>query len=382
MNADVLVIGGGLVGAAAALALSRCGLDVAMVERQPPQPATEWDARVYAVSPGNVRWLQSLGVWQQLDLQRVQPVHRMEIEGDAGGRLSFDAWQAHSDHLAVIVENRQLQLALWQGLAQTSVDLLCATPLTYVAGRDAVRVELDNGVQVTARLVLAADGAASWTRAQAGLSVQSRAYGQLGVVANFETEMAHHATASQWFRADGVLAWLPLPGQRMSMVWSTPTAQGESLLALSAAELCAAVAAAGGQRLGRLSLLTPARAFPLALGRAERMIAPRLLLVGDAAHTVHPLAGQGVNLGFRDVRELALQVAARRTLDDIGSAAFLRAVERARAEDVLLTQASCDGFDRLFNRAPSWLAPLRNQGMSWVDRLGGLKRQLMQQAMR
>ena len=382
MNVDVLVIGGGLVGAAAALALSRCGLDVAVVERQPPQPATEWDARVYAVSPGNVRWLQSLGVWQQLDLQRVQPVHRMEIEGDAGGRLSFDAWQAHSDHLAVIVENRQLQLALWQSLAQTSVDLLCATPLTYVAGRDAVRVELDNGVQVTARLVLAADGAASWTRAQAGLSVQSRAYGQLGVVANFETEMAHHATASQWFRADGVLAWLPLPGQRMSMVWSTPTAQGESLLALSAAELCAAVAAAGGQRLGRLSLLTPARAFPLALGRAERMIAPRLLLVGDAAHTVHPLAGQGVNLGFRDVRELALQVAARRTLDDIGSAAFLRAVERARAEDVLLTQASCDGFDRLFNRAPSWLAPLRNQGMSWVDRLGGLKRQLMQQAMR
>lgn len=381
---EAIIVGGGLVGAAAALALSRTGREVVLLEAQPPQlhPSLDddaWDARVYAISPGNVRWLESLGVWQRLPRERRQAVTRMDVRGDRGGQLLFDAYEAHSPALAWIVENRQLQAALWQALAEAGVRCIAARPLHYQAMPQYVDCQLDSGETLTARLLLAADGAGSWTRNQAGISVVRREYGQRGVVANFSCTRAHGGIARQWFSSSDILAWLPLPGQRMSMVWSAPDALADQLLALDNVQLAQRVAAAGGHALGDLQVVTAAQAFPLRRQRAERVIAARLALIGDAAHTVHPLAGQGVNLGFLDVRQLLQPL--QRAAVDIGSPALLRAYERGRAEQVLLMQSSCEGLHLLFNKAPGWLAPWRNLGLSMVNRSGWLKRQLIAQAM-
>lgn len=383
---DAVIIGGGLVGAAAALALARAGRHVALLEPHPPRPlailAAEpgWDARVYAISPGNVRWLEQLGVWQHIAAARRQPVTRMDVRGDRDGQLCFDAYEAQVAALAWIVENRQLQAALWQEFAAAGVEVMAARPAAFSASASDIACQLDNGERLTARLLVAADGAASWTRTQAGISVNSVPYQQSGVVANFRCSRPHLATARQWFSQADILAWLPLAGDRMSMVWSAPEALAQELLALDGSVLAQRVAQAGGHALGELELITPAQAFPLRRSRAERVIGERLVLIGDAAHTVHPLAGQGVNLGFHDVRQLVAPLQQGRA-DDLGTPAMLRAYERSRAEQVLLMQSSCDGLQKLFNRAPGWLAPWRNLGLSFVNRSAWLKRQLIAEAM-
>ena len=382
---DAVIVGGGLVGAAAALALARAGRTVALLEPHLPRTLADlggdpsFDARVYAISPGNVRWLQQLGVWQHIQPQRRQVVTRMDVRGDRDGQLCFDAYEAQVTALAWIVENRQLQAALWHELATAGVEVLPARPTGFAAGRQYISCELENGLQLTAGLLVAADGAASWTRTQAGITVDSTSYQQRGVVANFRCSRSHQATARQWFSASDILAWLPLPDGHMSMVWSAPDALADELLALEAPALARRVAAAGGHALGDLELITSAQAFPLRRSRAEWVIGPRLVLIGDAAHTVHPLAGQGVNLGFHDVRQLVAPSSQR--VDDLGATSLLRAYERSRAEQVLLMQSSCDALQKLFNRAPGWLAPWRNLGLAAVNRSVWLKRQLIAEAM-
>lgn len=381
MTTDVLIVGGGLVGAAAALGLAKSGFDVVLLEPHPPQINDDWDARVYAVSPGNVAWLSKLGVWDRLPVTRKQAITRMDVRGDTHGRICFDAYEAHAATLASIVENRQLQLAIWAGFAEAGVQVIAARPTAIETQVTQATCQLDNGQTVSARLVVAADGANSWTRQQAGITVNSKPYHQLGVVANFELSAPHFGTARQWFKQDSILAWLPLPGQRMSMVWAQTEAAAANLMALDQKSFCQKVRAAGFGEWGELRLVTPPQAFPLRLSSAEKNIAERLVLVGDAAHTVHPLAGQGVNLGFRDVRELLSQIQARKHHEDIGATAFLRHYARSRAEDVLVMQKSCDGLQRLFNQAPSWMGPLRNIGLSAVNQSSWLKRQLIAQAM-
>lgn len=381
ITTDVLIVGGGLVGAAAALGLAKSGFDVVLLEPHPPQISDDWDARVYAVSPGNVAWLSKLGVWDRVPAARKQAITRMDVRGDTHGRICFDAYEAHAATLASIVENRQLQDAIWAGFAKAGVQVIAARPTAIDSQATQATCQLDNGQTVSARLVIAADGANSWTRQQAGITVNSKPYHQLGVVANFELSAPHFGTARQWFKQDSILAWLPLPGLRMSMVWAQTEAAAANLLALDAKAFCQQVRAAGFGEWGELSLITPPQAFPLRLSSAEKTIAERLVLVGDAAHTVHPLAGQGVNLGFRDVRELLSQIQARKHHEDIGATAFLRHYARSRAEDVLVMQKSCDGLQRLFNQAPSWLGPLRNIGLSAVNQSTWLKRQLIAQAM-
>jgi ubiquinone biosynthesis UbiH/UbiF/VisC/COQ6 family hydroxylase len=225
-----------------------------------------------------------------------------------------------------------------------------------------------------------ADGADSWVRTQAAIGVKRRDYAQTAVVANFATTLPHHGVAMQWFQRDGVLALLPLPGDRVSMVWSTENDNAARLAGLSADALAAAVVSASHERFGTLRVMTPAAVFPLSIQRVERLVLPRVALIGDAAHNVHPLAGQGVNLGFRDARELASVLIGRGAQPDCGDFALLRRYERARKEDIAAMQLTTDALQRLFNNDNPRLGTLRNLGLRIVNRQAMLKNLLVRQA--
>ncbi|HEX6004960.1 MAG TPA: UbiH/UbiF family hydroxylase [Burkholderiales bacterium] len=383
---DVAVVGGGLVGGALALGLDAAGLAVALVEPQTPphaDPNDDWDVRVYAVSPGNAAFLGACGVWQRLPRERLSRIEHMRVYGDApGAELHFSAYDAGLRELAYIVENRRLQRALWDRLARASnVALFSPARCASVAWQsDAVTLQLESGAALEAKLLVGADGADSWVRREAGIEARAQPYGQLGVVANFETAKHHRETAYQWFRGDGVLALLPLPGKRISMVWSTDEAHGGELLALVPQELAERVDAASAQALGALSLLTAPAAFPLKLQRVPRFVRSRLVLVGDAAHNVHPLAGQGVNLGFRDARELVSVLRERGVQSDCGDYALLRRYERARREDVMTLELATHGLQRLFARQNAWWAGARNAGMTALNALPPVKNLLVRHA--
>lgn len=359
---DIVILGGGLNGAALACALANGPHAVAVVEPHPPAAPTEaWDSRIYAYSPGNVGWIKALGGWDES--VRAQAVFQMRIHGDAGGRLSFDALDAGLPELAWIAENGRLQASLWRAF-QASVNVT-----TIAARAEAVtwnpdghhRLHLAGGDSLRAGLLVAADGAQSWLRGQAGIGIRSEDYRHVGVVANFETEKPHRGTAFQWFRPDGVLAWLPLPGKRISMVWSTPPEHAAELQALDGDQLARKVAAAGGHGLGPLRRITPAAGFPLVRRRADEWVRPGLVLLGDAAHTVHPLAGQGVNLGFRDSRLLAEMLASGGDPGEIGRLAGYAA---RRMEDVASMQFTTGGLKKLFARRDGLTQFMRNAGMS------------------
>ena len=385
MEFDVAIVGAGLVGASFARALDGAGLRIALVEPGAPPPCSDaWDSRVYAISPGNAAFLAEVGAWQTLDASRVQAVQRMEIFGDKpGAKMSFSAYETGVAELAFIVESGRLQRALWDGLvAQRDATLF--TPARCAAlevnERDAT-LTLESGERIAAKLVIGADGASSWLRQHAGLSAAASSYGECGVVANFACGRSHHGTAYQWFRSDGVLAYLPLPESRMSMVWSTPDEHAGALLDLAPDALCEQVAAAGRGVLGDLEILTPAAAFPLQLLVAERIVAPRIALIGDAAHVVHPLAGQGVNLGFGDVRALAEVLRAREPLRDCGELALLRRYARSRAEAILAMRRVTDGLQHLFSARGRLISGMRNAGLNLTDRMPVLKNLLVRQAL-
>ena len=389
---DVIVAGAGLVGLALAPALARSGLSVALVDRAPiaapePDPAT-WDPRVYAISPASATFLRALGAWQRLPADRVAPIEAMRVAGDAGATLSFSAFDLGERALAWIAEERALRAALLPGVFEAGVTVVGGAPFVgLVWSADEAQLTLapdaEGERRLSARLMVGADGLRSWVRAAAGIVAEPRPYGQTAVVANFTCALAHHGIARQWFRPDGsVLAWLPLPGRRISIVWSAPGALADELLALPPAALAERVAAAGERVLGEFAPLTAPAGFPLALLRLPATIAHRLALVGDAAHGVHPLAGQGVNLGFGDALALAQVLAARGPVADPGTPVLLDRYARRRAEPVLAMQAVTDGLARLFGPSAPWLSALRNAGMTAVDRLPLLKRALAQPALR
>lgn len=387
---DVAIAGAGLPGMSLAVALAHAGLRVALVDRAPivlPEfdPAT-WDARVYAVSPGSARFLHATGAWQALPPDRITAIEAMHVVGDGGACLDFSAYEMNERALAWIVEERSLRAALLPQVLGAGVQVIGAAPFVGLSFTpEAALLTLGGAApgELQARLLVGADGVRSWVRAAAGIVAEPRSYGQTAVVANFNCARAHHGVARQWFQDDGgVLAWLPLPGRRISIVWSAPEALAEELRALAPDALAERVMQAGGGALGALVPLTPAAAFPLSLLRLPATVAHRLALVGDAAHGIHPLAGQGMNLGFGDAEVLAQVLRERGPVADPGAPVLLQRYARRRAEPVLAMQAVTDGLARLFGPPTPWLKSLRNAGLAAVDRLPVVKRFMAQPALR
>ena len=375
------MVGGGAVGAC--LAIASRGLRTAVVSQERRVAARTddaFDARVYALSPGNVAFLGQLGVWQRIPAGRVQPVLAMRVFGDDGrSSLEFDAYRAGVPELAWIVEDSALQGALWQALqAEVLAPVECERLET--GGKNAV-LTLRDGRRVTSALVVGADGASSFVRRAAGIAATEKGYEQAAVVANFHCEKPHRGVAYQWFQGGPVLALLPLPGGQVSMVWSLPAARGESVAAMAGPALCREVEAASRGALGKFSLSTPPRRYPLRQLRAQRLVQPRVALVGDAAHVIHPLAGQGLNLGLQDAQALAAVLAAREPGRDPGDPRLLRRYERARAEPILAVNAVVDGLFRLFGSEGGRWSRLRNAGLNLTDRFPVLKNLLIRQAM-
>jgi 2-polyprenylphenol 6-hydroxylase len=383
MHFDLIIVGAGLAGSSLAVALQGSGRRIALVEGRAPTRPTGWDSRVYALSPGSLRFLDRLGVTARLDTTRIAPVYDMRIAGDAGGRLHFSAYECGVDRLASIAESSLIGLELWEtARRQANLNLFCpARPSALRVDAEQVTLTLADGQTLHAPLLAAADGGDSWVRQTVGLDSQVSAYDELGVVANFACQREHHGTAWQWFREDGVLAWLPLPGNRISMVWSAPRAVGLELLALPPAELASRVAAAGENTLGELQMITPAAAFPLRLLTVPQIIAPRVALLGDAAHGIHPLSGHGINLGFNDAQALADIVLATPAVADLGEPLLLRRYQRQRKEEIFLLQQGTHALHELFRQPSPALAWLRNRGLDLTDRLGPVKSMFARYAM-
>jgi ubiquinone biosynthesis UbiH/UbiF/VisC/COQ6 family hydroxylase len=389
MEFDIVIIGGGLVGASLAASLKSSGLRLALVEGQSLPTSTEvisadiWDSRIYAITPGNAEFLKQCGAWQKLDMSRVQQVEEMRVFGDADSELDFSAYQVGAAELTFILESGLLQRALWDELQQqenlTLLNSVRCEELTWQF--EAAHLKLQDGREIKAKLIVGADGRDSWVRHQADMAETPTPYHQHGVVANFSISKPHHGTAYQWFKPESILALLPLPGKRVSIVWSVSPERSAELLSLTPEELCKQVSHASQGQLGELQLITPPSAFALRVLNLAHITKSRLALVGDAAHNVHPLAGQGVNLGFRDARQLAEVLLQRGGQSDCGDIKLLRTYEKARREDILSMQLTTDALKHLFINANPLLRKIRNLGLNATNRFTPLKKLLARHAL-
>ncbi|MFT3791776.1 MAG: UbiH/UbiF/VisC/COQ6 family ubiquinone biosynthesis hydroxylase [Rudaea sp.] len=394
---DVAIVGAGMVGAALALDLAQRGFDVALVESRPPAPwraEDEVDLRVVALAASSIALLQRLDVWTSIAASRASAYRRMQVwDALAPGSLGFDAADEGAAALGYIVENKLIQSALWRAIErQPAIRLHCparvvATEVSTgaaiesrITNHESRLLTLDDGTQLKARLVVAADGDDSALRGLLGIATRDRDYAQRGIVAHVAHERAHEATAWQRFLPGATLAFLPLADGRSSIVWSVPNDEAERLLALDDVAFRTELGAAFDFRLGAITATTRRAAFPLRLRLAERYAAPRFALVGDAAHVVHPLAGQGVNLGFRDAVELANVLAEaknRKVADsshDFASEYTLRRYERRRRSDNAIAANAFDVIQRGFGSDVAAVAALRGVGLALVDRVAPLKR--------
>ncbi len=384
MNASIVVVGGGPVGLAFALAASRLpGVDVEVIERS----VQSWDAlpeatdhRVYALSPASTAFLERLGVVP--DKTRVAPVRGMKVWGDSadddGSRLEF----GHGGLLAFIVEHAVLMHSLRSRLAadgKVRIRLGQAPSGLKVEGARRL-IALEDGTCLTADLVIAADGRQSQMRELAGIRVVAKDYESDGIVGNLCCERSHGDVARQWFTANGVLALLPLPKNRVSMVWSVSREFSASVSADAGVELATRIEAECGHALGAMSIASPVDRFPLARISADRWVEPGLALMGDAAHAVHPLAGQGVNLGFGDAEALCDAIAQRSRFSSIGDIALLRRYERRRREAAWAVGQITDGLRSFFSNEEAKVKWLRNRGLGMVERLPVVKTLLVDYA--
>lgn len=366
---DIVVVGAGVVGAAAALAFARDGFTVALVEsRTPPawQPhptdSDHIDLRVYAFAPDNAALLDDLGVWRDVVAARVQPYRRMRVWDAAGGaELAFDADAFGRRELGWIVEHALLVDRLWKALPAAGVQLHCPDSVQSLEQDDSgATVRLDSGLSLRSRLVVAADGAESKLRSLAGIEASRRDYAQRGLVAFVQSERPHEATCWQRFLATGPLAFLPFADDAQtppharerisSIVWTLPEPEAARLLEVDEAAFLRELQSAFAGTLGELTRVSRRAAFPLRLQLAQSLLAGRVAIVGDAAHAVHPLAGQGVNLGLRDVSTLRATLAQSRRRDaDVGSGHQLARWARGQRSANAISAYAFDGLNRLFS---------------------------------
>ncbi|MGD8429059.1 MAG: UbiH/UbiF/VisC/COQ6 family ubiquinone biosynthesis hydroxylase [Ectothiorhodospiraceae bacterium] len=385
-DTDVLVQGAGMVGLTLALGLARSGFRVTVLDaRRPPVwHGGDYRLRVSAVNPASRRLLAGLGAWEGIARARISPFHRIEaVDVSGGGRVGFDAAELGEPCLGHIVENELIQAVLAERVREAGVDVMAPVRLAdWQLGEEAVRARLEDGRRLDARLLVGADGADSAVREVAGIAVRETGYGQRGLVAAVSTERPHGETARQRFLPGGPLAFLPLADGRCSIVWSLPQEQALELLDEDEDSFAAVLEDASGGMLGAVTGVGERGAFPLRRLHAERYVADRVALVGDAAHVIHPLAGQGANLGFMDAAALTQILSDARSRNrDPGGRAVLRRFERARRGENLMMQAAMDGFHHAFTSESEPVVRLRSLGFQLADSIGPLKHLFMRRAM-
>ncbi|MDP3088253.1 MAG: FAD-dependent oxidoreductase [Methylotenera sp.] len=382
---DVAIVGAGLVGLSAAVALHQSGYSVALIDSSNPAKnncATDevhetWDARIYAISPKNAYWLQSLGVWQDLNTSRIVEMHAMEIFADENLLpLTLSADDANADNLGYIVESSALMQVLLKRVESLGIKTYFDSPCdSVIATPSKATLRLTNKITVESSLLLAADGNQSWVRRQLNFHIQKKSYNQTAIVANFKVEKSHENVARQWFSQDAegsnnILAWLPLPDHTISIVWSVSTKSADLLLKLTDIEFTNQVMSAGGAALGDLKLISPILRFPLSLQKTSAVVQDCVVLVGDAAHQVHPMAGQGVNLGFRDVLDLVNVVKEKNKYQALNDISLLKHYTRLRKADFLNMLLLTDGLFQLFGSRTKGIKNVRNWGFSATKRMG------------
>ncbi len=396
---DVAVVGGGITGKACALGLAQLGLQTIQIAPDlgqavaPPQ-GNQWGQRIYAFSPSTQKLLAHLQVWDAIDHSRLQPVRDMRIFGDRGEKqdqLHLSAFEAGTPQLAWIGESNVIEHTLDQASRfQNKLERISDAVGNIQVDADGASLQLTNGSTLRAQLVIAADGANSPIRSELGISAKGESYSQSAVVVNWICSHAHLETAYQWFLPGGdIVAMLPLPNQQVSMVWSTSPENAAELLQLDQVEwsekfsLIANGAIAA--QLGGLTLNSTPAAFPLKRMRASRFIGPdenpKVVLIGDAAHVMHPLAGQGLNLGLRDVATLLNILSKRESFRLPNDKVLLRRYERQRQGDTSALLWVTDKLKKLFSASSGTEKQLRNWGLGMVNRSHFIKRRLIERAL-
>jgi 2-polyprenylphenol 6-hydroxylase len=379
IEADIVVVGAGLVGLAAAIAFAKQGKNVVLVDANKPETKLKkaWDERVYALAPATEAWLKQLGVWANVDKSRVNDINAMHL-WDAEAALTLADSDANLQKLGLIIENQNLQHALWQQIKTLGVTVVTEAKCTSLhnTAHD-TQLGLQGDVKITTKLIVAADGVNSWLRQQAGIAVKQKSFHQTAIVANFIAAKNHGNIARQWFAPHDVLALLPLPSKHVSMVWSVSTQKAAQLLMLSVDNLTQSVYEQSQGVLGDLKPVGKTLSFELNQQTATKLIAERMVLVGDAAHQIHPMAGQGVNLGFRDVMKLATLTT---KCMDVGDVNLLRQYERSRKADIVAMNRLTTGLDYLFANENSLVKTATNWGLRQLNRQAGIKKLLIQQA--
>ena len=385
---DVLIVGGGMVGTTLACALKDSGMKIGLIEANPPvdiRGDDPMDLRVSAITRASQQIFTALGAWPGMEARRISPFREMQV-WDAGGEgsIHFDAAELGEDALGHIIENAVVQRALWEALqVGGGVELLCPASVSALQReQDGIRCHLQDGRELRTRLLVGADGAQSSVRHFARVQARGWPYDQQALVATVVTEHSHRETAWQRFLPNGPLAFLPLHDGRSSIVWSTTPQQARQLLAEDEDSFCRQLELAFAATLGRIESCGARAAFPLRLQYVDSYVQSGLALIGDAAHTVHPLAGQGVNLGILDAASLAeVLLEARTQGKDIAALKVLRRYERWRKGHNLMMMAAMDGFKRLFGATWEPLRWMRNAGLNLTDALPPMKQLIMNHAM-
>ncbi|MEQ9545276.1 MAG: FAD-dependent monooxygenase [Marinobacter sp.] len=396
---DILVVGGGMVGSALALGLSRQGWHVGLVEGSERKalleaPATAdsvegFEPRVSAISVASQRLLEELGVWSAIAAGRHCPYQTMTVwDGDGTGRIQFEAAELQARALGTIIENRHIVRGLFSALADSQVELIDGVNVTgWWQDQNQRGIEFENGTMLGADLVVAADGANSRLRQWVGLPTREWDYDQQAIVCTVQTSQSHRFTAWQRFSPTGPLAFLPLLTEGgdehfCSIVWSQDTEEARRLMALDDGSFAGELERAIERELGTVESISRRFAFPLRQRHAKDYIATGFALVGDAAHTIHPLAGQGANLGYGDVRALLDELArARKSGLNASDDLVLARYQRRRKGENLTMMAAMEGFKQLFARDELPLRWLRNTGMRWLNQLGPIKNRIAAEAM-
>lgn len=381
-HVDLVIVGGGMVGLMLAAALRHSGLHIVVIERATYQPVMSMglDCRVSAIVQGNVNILKSVGVWQYLQ-DKAGVMSSMRIwDGQEQGGIRFEAEEIGQDKLGVLLENQSLIAALQHTIDEShDVEVLCPESVTSVVWkRHGVEVVLKSGRMLNTPLIVGADGGRSWLREQADIDVFSRDYKQKGIVATVKPRFSHQNTAVQRFLDTGPLAMLPMKDDKCSIVWSATHERADALLALSDVDFKHELNLELGGVFGGVIEVGQRAGFPLLAQLARHIVRPRLALIGDAAHSIHPLAGLGVNLGLRDAMVLAQEIVDARTFEeDWGNIDVLSRYMKQRLPDVLTTMASMEALHRTFQiQLPTWIK-LRGLGMKALGNTNVVKQLLM-----